>query len=715
MSKNFPPIPDIQNGEEGLVVREKLNAVIGQTNKQWDHSTKQNNPHNVKAPQVKLEPVLAPLSANEQNVQDALEFLLGRFSESGGDWYLTHIDGNHVYIEIKHGPDSEFPPTTADLQLAELKINHDEGQLWTRLADDTIVKIGDKDFITEAPLDGELYGRKDGDWHRVSLANVSDDMPDNPSEGDLWIDTKHTMELYAYIESSGWISMTGAGGGGGGTLPDNIVTDSIDGTIVNKLLGREVDDQGEGIWRPIYTDDIITRGAQPMFRSLDTGRFTKATDPSAIRDQQTANWFLYESMLEMGDVHVDIDPPDDPTDGDMWYDTVRLELFVYAEGAWLPCSPLGARVDAGEILQAEILSRVEAGETKQAQIAGSVDNKLGKDERNMVTEDFRILGDRKTFISTNGNELGLYNVRTPTGGPHATNKEYVDSEIDRKISAIELPESDVDKAYVDQQDDALDARITSGEQLQNDIFADVRQNKSDISSLNILSQQNYGNIDKKLDKAGGTMTGDIAMSGKKITGLADPTANAHAATKKYVDSKAGDIDGLQLDVGYRMHATWKYMGDSHEASNLADGEFTIRTEGGAKPIMKIYLAGQDAHGRRWYAWSDNKESYSHGLGAQYCSITDRDGEVRKAGKLVEGTFNNSGNQYVRLTCEYYKSNWAFTVGNYYTINAAGLLPHAHYIDHYEYNQSPRMVAQASNKEEELASVVIGLPMGEVPS
>ena len=170
------------------------------------------------------------------------------------------------------------------------------------------------------------------------------------------------------------------------------------------------------------------------------------------------------------------------------------------------------------------------------------------------------------------------------------------------------------------------------------------------------------------------------------------------------------VDELQLDVGHRMHATWKYMGDSHQADNLTDGEFTIRTESGSNPIMRIYLAGQDTHGRRWYAWSDDKESYSHGFGSQYCSITDRDGEVRKAGKLTEGTFNNSGNQYARLKCEYYKSNFEFTVGNYYTINAAGLLPHAHYVDHYEYNQAPRMVEQAANKAEELASVVIGLPM-----
>ena len=270
----------------------------------------------------------------------------------------------------------------------------------------------------------------------------------------------------------------------------------IDGTIVNKLLGREIDEQGKGLWRPIYTDDIITHGAQPMFRSTETGRFTKATDPSAIRDQQTANWFLYETMMSLGDadIHVDTDPPDDPSDGDMWYDTVRLELFVYAEGAWLPCSPLGARVDAGEVLQAEILSRVEAGETKQAQIETSVDSKLGKDERNAVTEEFRILGDGKTFISAANNELGLYNVRAPTNGPHAANKDYVDDEIGRKIEAIEFPESDVDKAYVDQQDDALEARIVSGEETQQTLANKITALEGVVGEHSYIFTSNNGNV-----------------------------------------------------------------------------------------------------------------------------------------------------------------------------------------------------------------------------
>ena len=43
--------------------------------------------------------------------------------------------------------------------------------------------------------------------------------------------------------------------------------------------------------------------------------------------------------------------------------------------------------------------------------------------------------------------------------------------------------------------------------------------------------------DDKLPKAGGTMTGEIAMGGSKITGLAAPSAPADAVTKAYADAK----------------------------------------------------------------------------------------------------------------------------------------------------------------------------------
>lgn len=43
--------------------------------------------------------------------------------------------------------------------------------------------------------------------------------------------------------------------------------------------------------------------------------------------------------------------------------------------------------------------------------------------------------------------------------------------------------------------------------------------------------------EKKLSNTGGTITGNIDMSGKKITGLGNPTNSGDAAPKQYVDGK----------------------------------------------------------------------------------------------------------------------------------------------------------------------------------
>jgi hypothetical protein len=61
--------------------------------------------------------------------------------------------------------------------------------------------------------------------------------------------------------------------------------------------------------------------------------------------------------------------PPIPEEGQGWYDTGRLELFVYANDGWFPCSPLGARIEEGEIVQAQILERLETGESRQETIA----------------------------------------------------------------------------------------------------------------------------------------------------------------------------------------------------------------------------------------------------------------------------------------------------------------------------------------------------------
>jgi hypothetical protein len=592
MSNKFPPIPDIQNGEEGGLVREKLNALIDQANQNWDiadkhgnHLFDKDNPHDVKAPQVGLEPALEPIAPDNQNVQGALEFLLTR----------------------------------------------------------------------------------------MASATVSDAMPKDPEPGDIWIDTATTMEMYVYIEGNGWISMTGAGGAGG-SLPGNITIDDMDGTLTGKLLGREPGENGRAFWRPIYTDDVLTRGAQPMFRKPN-GQFAKKTDPEAVRDQQTANWFLYESMMDLnGGVQVSEDAPVNPNDGALWFDNTEeiMQLFLYHEDsdAWIPVAPpttIEGRVREGEATQQEIIKQINISLEEQTAI------------RNKVAEiDKTVDALEPVDIS------GLATI------------EYVDDQDSQKLG----------NSGVNQLPDEADWKIRQESGSGNKTLMQVKNGALGLYNVREPSEPHHAATrqyaDGKLNKTGGTVTGDIAMNGNKITALADPVADAQAATKGYVDRQV---------TSYKMHALWRYK-NTLEAENLSEGEFTIRTDSGVDGgSLRIYIAGLDANGRRWYAWSNDEAQYSHGLGAQMCTITDHDGEVMKGGKLIEATFNNTGNNYARLKLDYYKGNWGLSPDKFYTINAAGLLPHAHYDISHENSPTLLVAPSSSDKVRETSDVVIGLSAG----
>lgn len=164
----------------------------------WSHIWDKNNPHEVNASQVDQDNEIIP----GDNVQSALDFLVKALGSEGIN--LTHIDGNYTYIEIKHGSIREFPGVygwdehlsswdsstednwysnywdkresswddsfdvdwlsadpLSDIRLAELKLNHDTGDLWTRLIDGSVVKICSKGSSEPDPPpggEGELPG-----------------------------------------------------------------------------------------------------------------------------------------------------------------------------------------------------------------------------------------------------------------------------------------------------------------------------------------------------------------------------------------------------------------------------------------------------------------------------------------------------------------------------------------------------------------------------
>jgi hypothetical protein len=84
--------------------------------------------------------------------------------------------------------------------------------------------------------------------------------------------------------------------------------------------------------------------------------------------------------------------------------------------------------------------------------------------------------------------------------------------------------------------------VVQEQQDRND--AGITQSTTAINTANAASATATAaaaSVGGKLDKTGGTMTGAIAMSGNKVTGLGEPTVAQDAATKNYTDNQVGVV------------------------------------------------------------------------------------------------------------------------------------------------------------------------------
>lgn len=91
--------------------------------------------------------------------------------------------------------------------------------------------------------------------------------------------------------------------------------------------------------------------------------------------------------------------------------------------------------------------------------------------------------------------------------------------------------------------------------------------------------------DGLLDRTGGTMTGDIAMSGNKVTGLGAPSDNADAANKSYVDTALNGVKTVSVS------ATLTVAGWTGSAPYVQSVTITGLTD--AKKAMAYPVYGSD--------------------------------------------------------------------------------------------------------------------------
>ena len=204
----------------------------------------------------------------------------------------------------------------------------------------------------------------------------------------------------------------------------------------------------------------------------------------------------------------------------------------------------------------------EAADTKAGNAASRAEEMLPLD------------GSKPMQANLDAGNYNVVNVADPTANSHAANKKYVDAQV--KIARDEAAAADEKAANAASA--AAGAQSTADQAMTNaataqakansaytaaenaDANAETRVLKSDFEAFKtsntsaIAAAKKAGDdaqayaeavedvvethtteLAKKLNLSGGTMTGPIAMSGNKVTGLGTPTADADAATKKYVD------------------------------------------------------------------------------------------------------------------------------------------------------------------------------------
>ena len=473
---------------------------------------------------------------------------------------------------------------------------------------------------------GDKGAKGDDGSDGVGIARVEQDI-DNAIVVYLTDGNSYTIEM-PLIQEDGSLAREvhykSGGGGGSGVIDLSNYVKRPSNTHGGKwLLYREPDGTNQGEWAPATTDLIETNG-MIMFRDIN-GRFAPTPEElDELNTQLKVNRFMWEKIQELdlkaGGVAISDEAPADPENGMFWFDNSEdvMQLFIWHEDsdAWLPVAPpttLEGRVSAGEATQQAIIAQINESLQVQADImlkVGELEVSKGSVAR------YKVMGTEFNVASRAGE---LY-----VSSPDASQVVNI------SLAILDLDDNPTKPCH---EDDIIEFdwpdggvaryQVVSGESqgLVVSYLSGTHTFEADQELETYVYPQNKGSAsidyvdaqdDLKLDKTGGTVTGDIAMSGKRITGLGDPTSNAHAATKKYVDQR--NTNGISTQL-------WKYC-EGKDRSELKAREFTVNFVNGDKDQIEIYI--YPYLNGRWWAPAINT-NYTHQIGETYCTISDWQG------------------------------------------------------------------------------------------
>lgn len=238
----------------------------------------------------------------------------------------------------------------------------------------------------------------------------------------------------------------------------------------------------------------------------------------------------------------------------------------------------------------------------------------------------KVLYDGEKWIATDCTDLTNYKVKqTAKTDPSASGKaiSFIDGITQDEDGVITATKKSVDMTDAVNSDSS---NIVASAKAVKTAY-DLAKSKADPSSVPTKTSQltndsgfltNHQDVSGKLDKSGGTMTGPLTLSGA-------PTANLHAATKKYVDdSKPTKTSQLTNDSGY-LTAHQDIGGKLNKAGDTMTGPLTLHDA----PTSNLHAATKK------YV-DDSKPTKTSQLTNDSGFITDVSGKLDKAGGTMTG-------------------------------------------------------------------------------
>ena len=481
--------------------------------------------------------------------------------------------------------------------------------------------------------DGNVIG---GDWNPV---------PDN---GTLWFDERQGR-LFVWIDDA-FYQTNGADG-----LPhlgENPPTTEVPGAFWFNATTNTLYIYNGSSWVPISAPEGVSTNtlilADPTRAARSTNR-PFLPDTSGIGTQSDLNKWIFSALENLEEeieqnagkfqVYMSDTPPSQVEEGDLWYNTNKLQMLIRYNDAWSASAIPLVQDDTFAALSNTVEQNREAAAAAVANAIGLIDQVANRPER-VYSLGYDLNEDAIQLVDSKGDNH-LVKVRGQGGINIDVTSDGIQIDASALSNALDALEQTVASG---DNVNALGTRVTLIEGNVSTLLNTPTVNPATVSALQATVSQlpTAADVSGRLSLLGGTLEGALSMSNQRILSVGTPVENSDAARKLDVDNLKDYADSTFIN---KTNSTVSGFSIQKSDVNSAVFDFSSGAFNGQQALKLQTFGGSNNFAtfgtteNPWeYAWNFNSEEdfcWVHETAGKQVSI-NKDGLTAK--KLTLGTF-----------------------------------------------------------------------------